>query len=209
MRFKLFEKKTSNLFAENRLLKLAVVVIGVVEIFNSCKIDEAMHYQRTVLVPAGLDRRVTLTGDQACEEYVRIFARQITNLAFTYNTASARGQFGELLQWFAPEQFPQAKQEFFSLADTIERTKLSSSFAITKPIEVDYEKKVLTVEGAQREWVESNFVDTSEKTYFISYKIVDGRFMVVAIDEKKAPAAGSSAAKTQALANGGRTNAPK
>lgn len=198
MRLTLFEKMTSNLFAENRLLKFVVVVIGAVELYNANQIDQAMRHQRTVLVPAGLDRRVTLTDDHASAEYVRMFARQVANLAFTYNTASARGQFGELLQWFVPESFPQAKQAFFALADTIERTRLSSSFAITKPIDVDPEKRVITVEGAQRQWVESNFVDTSEKTYFITYQLVEGRFMVVSLDEKKSPAA-----KPQAAATGG------
>lgn len=184
MKFKLFEKLTSNLLGENKLLKFVVVIIGCVELYNSHKIDKAMKYQRTVLVPVGLDQRVTLVGDRASVEYLRVFARVVSNLAFNYNTASARGQFGELLQFFTPETFPAAKTEFYSLADTIERTKVSSSFVISKSAEVDSDKQTITVTGMQRQWVDANFIDTSEKVYQISFSVIDGRFMVTGISEK-------------------------
>jgi len=184
MRFKLFEGILGNLRGENKLLKFVVVVIGCVELWNSHKIDEAMKYQRTILVPAGLDRKVTITGDRASEEYIRIFARTVSSLAFNYSSATARGQFGELLQYFTADTFPVAKAAFYSMADTIERTRVSSSFVISKSIDIDSAKQTISVTGIQRQWVESNFIDTSEKTYMISFKLVDGRFAVTAITEK-------------------------
>lgn len=205
MKFKLFEKLTSNLRGENKLLKFVVVVIGCVELYNTHQINKAMKYQRTVLVPVGLDQRVTLVGDRASEEYLRIFARNVSNLAFNYNTASARGQFGELLQFFSPETFPAAKTEFYSIADTIERTRVSSSFVISKPTEVDSEKQTITVAGVQRQWVDSNFIDTAEKVYQISFKLLDGRFMVTGITEKQHGPAASKPNEAQAQASGTST----
>jgi len=204
MTFKLFEKLMSNLRGENKLLKFVVVVIGCIELYNTHKIDKAMKYQRTVLVPIGLDQRVTLVGDRAPVEYLRVFARTVSNLAFNYNTASARGQFGELLQYFSPETFPAAKAEFYTLADTIERTRVSSSFVISKPAEVDSDKQTITVTGLQRQWVDTNFIDTAEKIYLISFKMVDGRFMVTGIAEKQQGRAATKAdAQTSAQAAGG------
>lgn len=185
MRFKLFEKLMSNLMGENKLLKFVVVVIGCVELWNSHKIDKAMKYQRTVLVPAGLNQKVTIVGDRASDEYLRVFARIVSNLAFNYNSSSARGQFGELLQYFTPEAFPAAKSAFYSMADTIERTRVSSSFVISRPAEIDSDKQTIAVTGAQRQWVDSNFIDVAEKTYLISFKMIDGRFAVTAITEKR------------------------
>ena len=186
MRFSLFEQLMSNLRSENKLLKFVVVVIGCVQLWNSHKIDTAMKYQRTILVPLGLDQRVTIVGDRASDEYLKVFTRIISNLAFNYNSASARGQFGELLQYFTPETFPAAKTAFYSMADTIERTRVSSSFVISKPVETDSEKQTMKVTGIQRQWVESNFIDTAEKIYLISFKMTDGQFRVTAISEMKA-----------------------
>lgn len=198
MRFKVFERLVSNLKGENKLLKFVVVVIGCVELYNSHKIDLAMKYQRTVLIPAGLDQKVTIVGDRASEEYLRVFARVIANLAFNYNSASARAQFGELLQYFTPETFPAAKTAFYSMADTIERTRVSSSFVISKPAEIDSDKMIMTLTGVQRQWVESNFIDTAEKTYEVGFKIVDGRFTVTGITEKKKGSTTSTTAKASA-----------
>lgn len=185
MTLKVFEKLMSNLLGENKLLKFFVVVIGCIELWNSHKIDLAMKYQRTILVPDGLDQRVTIVGDRASEGYLRVFARVVSNLAFSYSSASARGQFGELLQYFTPDSFPAAKSAFYSMADTIERTRVSSSFVINRPAEIDSDKKTITVTGTQRQWVESNAIDVAEKTYIISFKMIDGRFAVTAITEKK------------------------
>lgn len=184
MKFKLFEGLVGNLKGENKLLKFVVVVVGCVELYNSHKIDLAMKYQRTIIVPSGLDQKVTIVGDRASEEYLRVFARVVTNLAFNYSTASARGQFGELLQYFTPDTFPAAKTAFYSMADTIERTKVSSSFVISKPAEIDSDKHIMTITGLQRQWVEANAFPTAEKTYEIGFKITDGKFAVTGITEK-------------------------
>lgn len=184
MRFKMFELLMSNLKGENKLLKFVVVIIGCVELWNSHKIDLAMKYQRTILVPTGLDHRVTIVGDRASDEYLRIFARVISNLAFNYNTSAVRSQYGELLQYFTADTFPAAKTAFYSMADTIERTRVCSSFVIDKPIEIDSDKQTILVTGIQRQWVESNFIDNAEKSYVISFKMTDGKFSVTAIAEK-------------------------
>ena len=209
MKFKLFEQMMSNLRSENKLLKFVVIVIGCVQLWNSHKIDTAMKYQRTILIPLGLDQKVTIVGDRASDGYLKVFARIISNLAFNYNSASARGQFGELLQYFTPETFPAAKTEFYSMADTIERTRVSSSFVISKPVEIDSEKQTMKVTGTQRQWVESNFIDTSEKNYLIAFQMTDGQFRVTSITERKVNGAvvneGSSAAngETGASVTGG------
>ncbi len=184
MKLTIFEGKMGNLLAENRLLKFTVVVIGISTIWLGWRVDNAVHHQRTIIMPASLDRRISITDSYASEDYVRSFARTISGLAFNYNPTSARGQFGELLQYFTPDTFPAAKQSFFAMAETIERTKVSSSFVINRPIEVDTTKNVMSVSGTLRQWVDTTFNDVSEKTYQISYAITEGRFFLTAITEK-------------------------
>lgn len=205
----LFEKKMSNLFAENRLLKFYAACMTMGMFWLGYQVNDAVHHQRTILVPAGLDRKVSITDGYASEDYIKLFARNITNLAFTYNSGGARGQFGELLSYFTADTFPAAKKAFYELADTIERTRLSSSFAINRPIEVDVNKGVITIVGSQRQWVDSNFVDAAEKTYGISYKLLDGRFFVTSIDEiKNGPSTQKSNAQNQTSAQGIKVDRP-
>src|ERR1700694_4033128 len=152
----IFEKLLSNVVAENRIYKFCTICLTVSLIWQQFEIRDAMHHQRTILVPSNIDRRVTITDGYASPEYVITFAREIVNLAFTYNNASARFQFGELLQQYATGSFVSAKKSFYEMADTIERSRTSSMFIISQPIVADVVKNQLTVIGTQRQWVDVN-----------------------------------------------------
>lgn len=188
MLFKVFEKKMNNILLENGLLKFVVIVIGIAVIINSFEVRRALKSQRTILVPANLDRKVQLQGDYASEDYIKVFARNLSNLAFTYSYGNARGQYSELLQYFTPDAFTQTKQAFNSLVETIETTKTSSAFLMQELI-VNPERGTIIVKGTQRQWVDNAFVDTSQKSYQLGYKILDGRFFLTSLFEEKAAAA--------------------
>lgn len=83
MRLNLFLQKTSNIVAENRLLKFVVVVIGVAAIANAVMTYRALNYQRTIIVPRSLKSRIEITGDRVSEEYVKAFSRYIAALSFS------------------------------------------------------------------------------------------------------------------------------
>ena len=184
MGIKFFEGRLSNLIMDNLLLKFAVVVIGLTQIFLGIKVTQAMKYQKTIIIPAGYDRRVVISGDNVSEDYVRMFTRNICNLAFNYSYSQARTQFGELLSYYDAEAFPAAKEMFSGLATTIETTKTGSTFVIYEP-KVDAQKGIVSVKGVQKIYIDSAFVDTQQKTYLIAYKVVDGQFKVLSITDDK------------------------
>lgn len=179
-----YEHSLSNLIRNNFIFIFWGVLITCAIIFLGFKVDRAMKYQRTILVPDHFSRRVEITDDHIPLGILEDYTESITGYAFNYNPATARGRFGKLLQYFHPDDFASAKQTFYELADTVERTKLSSSFVVNKPIEIDTEKKVITVSGAARLWVDSKFIDTDDKTYFITYQITNSMFQVKSIEEK-------------------------
>lgn len=180
-----FESKKANYTAIIRILAFFVLLIGCLELLNYRKLDTALHSHRTELVPAGLDRRVYVGDDGASDDYFRCFVRNINDLYLNYNPGSARRQFGELLQYFTPEQFPVKLAEYKSLADSIERIKVSSQFVISRDPEVNQEKKTITITGTQRQWVESQAAVPEEKTYLITYAMASGHFQLVDIVEVK------------------------
>lgn len=188
MRLKVFENSVSNLWAENRLVKFVVVVIACVQIYNAVVLKSVMNNRLTVLVPAGLDKRVQIQGDRASADYIRMFARVTSNLAFNYQYNTAKGQFTELLSFFSPESYPIAEKAFRDLASSIETNKVNSSFTITKSIVVDPDKGTISVGGVQRQWVDGlGYIDpknsTGLKSYIIAYKFIDGRFNITNIME--------------------------
>lgn len=184
MRLDLFVQRTSNIVAENRLLKFVVVCIGLMQLVNSYMVYDTYHSQRVILVPPDLKSRVEISGKGASDEYVKEFTRYALGLSLNYSPATARAQFDELLALYDPEVFPAAKRAYYDLAETIEMTGVTSIFHI-QGISVSGDSSRIEVKGLKRLFAEDRMTEEGFKTYFIDYRISNSRFMIVNISEKE------------------------
>jgi conjugal transfer pilus assembly protein TraE len=184
MKMNIFMQKTSNLMAENRLLKFAVLVIGITVIYNTFMVRHALHTHRTILVPPAIKSTMEIHGNSASDAYIKHFTRYIMGLAFQYSPATARYQFEELLSMFSPSSFPRAQKMFYDLADTIETAQISNVFYIQKMV-LDSARKQVEVTGLKRQYVHDVKSEEGTKTYIVVYEFEDGRFMIADISEKE------------------------
>lgn len=189
MNLDIFLQKSSNIFAENRLLKFVVVALGIAVVINTAGLFMALNSQRVILVPPVVNSKISVSGDKASDEYLKEFARYILNLALTYNPVNARSQFSELLAVYDPAQFQASRKELYELADKIENTKASSAFYIQSIIN-DTEKRRLEVTGTKKTYMVDQKAEDTLKVYLIEYRIDNGKFILVRLYEK--PAQGES-----------------
>jgi conjugal transfer pilus assembly protein TraE len=182
MNLEIFEKMTSNLFVENRLLKFGLVIMLIATISNHMLLRSAMNTHKTILVPAQLNTRVQILGDKASDEYIKMFAQVVSGLAFTYTPGTVANNFGELLTMFSPEAYPQTKKILTDLAGSIVAQKVSNVFYI-QTINVDSAKNTFEITGQQVRWVEGSVVENVAKGYECGYKVTDGRFMLTSLSE--------------------------
>ncbi|MRR59026.1 MAG: pilus assembly protein [Deltaproteobacteria bacterium] len=189
MNLDIFLQKSSNIFAENRLLKFVVVALGVAVVINTAGLFMALNSQRVILVPPVVNSKISISGDKASDEYLKEFARYILNLALTYNPVNARSQFSELLAVYDPAEFQASRKELYELADKIENTKASSAFYIQAIIN-DTEKRRLEVTGTKKTYMVDQKAEDALKVYLIEYRIDNGKFILVRLYEK--PAQGES-----------------
>ena len=189
MNLDIFLQKSSNIFAENRLLKFVVVALGIAVVINTAGLFMALNSQRVILVPPVVNSKISVSGDKASDEYLKEFARYILNLALTYNPVNARSQFRELLAVYDPAQFQASRKELYELADKIENTKASSAFYIQSIIN-DTEKRRLEVTGTKKTYMVDQKAEDTLKVYLIDYRIENGKFILVRLYEK--PAQGES-----------------
>ena len=189
MNLDIFLQKSSNIFAENRLLKFVVVALGIAVVINTAGLFMALNSQRVILVPPVVNSKISISGDKASDEYLKEFARYILNLALTYNPVNARSQFSELLAVYDPAQFQASRKELYELADKIENTKASSAFYIHSIIN-DAERRRLEVTGTKKTYMVDQKAEDAQKVYLIEYRIENGKFILVRLYEK--PAQGES-----------------
>ncbi|PIP41788.1 MAG: pilus assembly protein [Desulfobacterales bacterium CG23_combo_of_CG06-09_8_20_14_all_51_8] len=185
MKLETFIQTSSNLYAENRLLKFVVVCIGIAVIINSFFSYAALQYQKVVILPPVVDKRITISGNEVNEDYVRLFTRYAMTLLNTYTTGSAQGQFEEFVEnLVTPEFYPDIRDTLFGLVDTIKRLNITSAFYPQK-IDVDMENKTITVLGVKKEFTNTTLVEDGKRQYNITYVIVNGRFYIDDIKELK------------------------
>ena len=185
MNLDIFLQKSSNIFAENRLLKFAVVALGIAVVINTAGLFRALNSQRVILVPPTINSRISISGDKASDEYLKEFTRYILSLALTYNPVNARSQFSELLAVYDPAEFQASRKELYELADKIENTKASSAFYI-HAINNDLEKYRLEVTGTKKTYMVDQKAEDTLKVYIIDYRFDNGKFILIRLFEKPA-----------------------
>ena len=181
MRISDYLQKSSALFDENRLLKFCLVCLTIAFCYNSLQVHRAVNYQRTILIPPKLSSEIEFIQGKPNEKYIRDISRTIANLAGTWSPATARGNFEELLYYFAPESFPQASERWYSLASRAEEGLVSSSFYLEK---ISFDDAVIELFGQLVQYTGNTPLENTSRTYLVKYRVDQGRFYVLSIQEK-------------------------
>lgn len=181
MRLETYMNRVSNTYAENRVLKFFIIVIGLTVFWNTIRIEEAVNRQRTILVPPVMTTPLEISGESASDRTIDAYARYVTGLIGNFTPSTARRQFDALLTLFTPESFQGMKTLLYDLADRIETTQVTNAFFIQQ-VRVVPER--IEVRGINRQFSERASLGETMRTYLIDYRIINGRFSLIDISEK-------------------------
>lgn len=182
MKFKFLLNRTDNVFAENRLLKFSLMVLLIGFFGQGIMTYAAVRYKTVVIIPPNLTQEVEITNGIPSDEYVKAVVRDINFLAFEYTPAVARSNFNELLSYYGPTEYPSASTRWYNLADRIETSRISSTMPI-EGIEIDPAKNKVWVSGTRTLYTDNQIAEQKKKVFTFNYKIVRGRFNLIAIEE--------------------------
>lgn len=174
------EKK--NTIAENKLLKFVIVVLTIGLILNAFMTVMLFRRARTIVVPPVVNARFEISGKIMSDEYLRMMTRYVVGLALNYTPSSARTNFEELLTICDPTTYDEKKAEFYSLAETVETTKLTSHFLI-QTMSVDDGKRQIEIQGPRKQLANGQKIKEGMETYTIDYSNNNGRFAIVKISQ--------------------------
>ncbi|ABL01370.1 type IV conjugative transfer system protein TraE [Pelobacter propionicus] len=173
----------SNLYGQNRLLKFVVVVLGITTVVNTYMIRNAQQMEKVVIIPSVINDKMWLSGTKASDEYVKQFARDVSNMFLTYHPSNVRTNFNDLLAMYDPSEFAEAQRVLYNLAERIEESKAASGFYITKLVNNE-EKHQLEITGSKTMIINGKVTDNSIKIYLLDYKIESGKFCILRFMEK-------------------------
>lgn len=178
MKFKKFLNDFGNIKQENKLLKFVIVVLAITVMYSFFYVDKSMKREKIIIIPPNASSQMVFIGNKPNKAYFEQMSRYIISLALDYTSATARGQFAELLTLFTPDAFKEYQPVFYNLADRIQSAgNISNSFYITD-IKVYPKKKKIIVTGSIYTYSSGSLLTQKVCQYQIGYKIQAGRFLI-------------------------------
>lgn len=185
MKFKRFLNEHENVKQENKLLKAVIVILAITVMYSLYYVDRSSQREKIIIIPPQLHSRIVFNGDMPDKAYFDEMARYVISLALDYTSATARGQFAELLTLFAPSAFKEYQPVFYNLADRVQAAgNISNAFYITS-IKVYPKKKKIIVSGVNYTYSADTLLTQKVSQYQIGYKIQAGRFLITSFGEVK------------------------
>lgn len=179
-----FVQHSSNIFAENRLLKFGfacVTVIMLVLFYRIITIDDAVKER---LIPLGAQGDLVISGNSASDDYLVSMGKYIVYMLGNYHAGSIRGQLNELLKIYHPTTYTQTRDAFNEVADRAERYA-SVSFAVQwdsgRPIALT--DSTIEVRARRLRIVGDSVPRKETVTFRIHYVIEQGRFWIRNVEE--------------------------
>lgn len=114
-----FLQGSSNLFEENRLLKVAIAGLFGITCVLGAVIYATSQNQRTIVIPFGAGGDLYVTGSTPSEAYLRTMTRHIVALSGTYSPYSADRQFQELLSLVHPSAYNGVRDSLNHILDEL------------------------------------------------------------------------------------------
>ncbi len=172
----------ANMYGQNRLLKFVIVTLGIAVVISSVLSYQALKYQKIVILPPVIDKKMEITGKSVDEEYIRQFTRYIMGLLLTYSPPTVKGQYDEILLHTYPGSYTKFKQKLEDTMADIEKLSVSSAFYM-QSVKVDTASHTIDIGGIKRQYSQDHRVYDGKANYRITYTVVDGRFYVVDFQE--------------------------
>jgi conjugal transfer pilus assembly protein TraE len=185
MKLDIFASQSSNLFAENRLLKFVVAFLAAALMVNSFMVYRAVKYQKVVILPSKEAGPINFVRGRPNDEYTKGLVRDVVDLATTYTPATARQQFSKVLADYSPETYHAAQKAWYMLAGDVEAANTSSVFFIQR---ITLKGNTAKVFGDLQQFAGDVKFVNGTRTYIIRYRFLDGRFQILSFERQKTEA---------------------
>ena len=182
MQIDIYKDDLANKKSENRLLKLALVVVSVGCVVSSYFSVQAVRFQKTIIVPSGFDSRIVIHGNDLNDGYLKHYAKYTLSLIFNYSPANFSDQGNDLLKLCTPGFYPAMRSKLLKMKESVSRLKITSNYN-PKTFSVDKKNRKVIVDGTRLQSVEGREIEVQSKKYTLKYQIIDGRFYVDDIRE--------------------------
>lgn len=175
---------SSNIFAQNKTLKFCLVVLVVLQGYQTVQIGRIDSNTQTVVVPMGKPYQYTLKQDSADETYLVDMSDYIVFLIGNLNADNAEYRLETLLTLFHESTYSKYQKYFKDIKREIQKFKsISYTSELKRPNPVYVKDNVLTVHYLRSRIVGENKKTPEKRVVEIRYGVVKGRFYIYELND--------------------------
>jgi len=178
MDFKIFKNQLARLTAENKLLKFAVILIALSNVYFGSAALKAVREKTVVLYPVGYCEKMQAGAKKPDEIYILQMARFIFDSLLSFTPASIQKQYDAVLAVFDTRTYPKYKKNFTAYIEDVKTSKISSVFLIDK-ISHSPKKRLVKAFGKRLILFGDRPIETKSETFAFTYVYRYGEFRVV------------------------------
>ena len=182
MYIKKFVNYIDNLKAENRLLKFVIVVIGAGCVVSSMVSLKAVRYQKVIILPPAVDKRIVIQGSSVNTEYIELFSKYAMGLLLNYTPQIYDDQITDLLKLTSPRYYPALNRKMIEMKENVKRLTITSVF-YPQILRINQENQEIKILGLRIQTAQGQEIERAEKIYILKYEMINGRFYVDGIEE--------------------------
>jgi len=183
MRLKIYGDKLANTLAENSLLKFCFIVMLVITVINTVVAYQAMSNQKVVILPPVVDHKISIRGNDADDEYLKMMARYAGKLLLDYTPSNVEANFSDFLKLASPDTFSIMRDELDKIIEEVHRLRISSSYHIHQ-IKKLGDTNRLEISGLRTKYADDTRIEQRNEHYILTYEIDDGTFRVTGASKK-------------------------
>jgi conjugal transfer pilus assembly protein TraE len=175
-----FREKWSRLTQENSALKFTIVVLVALIMAMSSIIVFQSKRERTVVVPAFVDKKFYVESDKASAEYIEMMSKYAVELISSFTPQTVEERTADFLRFIAPSYYKDISLSFQKMIDDSKKYVISQYFI---PGEMTMQGNTITIKGILRRYAENRLLEAAVATYRLTYEIQNGRFFITTYEK--------------------------
>ncbi len=171
-----FMEKWSNRELENGLLKFVVVLLAITIIVESGLMIYLYSSQRTVIIPAFVDKKFYVENNKASLEYIEIMSRYAIELISNFTPETVDDRTSEFIRFINPQYYSTVSTQLKAFASEMKRYNISQFFV---PQSLVMKDNKIIIRGILRQFAQDKQISSVPSEYQLEYKINQGRFEIL------------------------------
>jgi len=171
------KRNVDTLRHSNRLLSLAVIVLGLTLLLAIAALSRSAGREKVVVIPATIDRPISVQGDIPSDAYLEQWGLWVAHLMLDVSGASIEVTRQALLKYTLPGSHGTLENRLDFEANRLKRDASSSQFFPSQSV-VSAKANAVAVVGQLDVYINERRTSSSMRSYATEFEFKSGRLFI-------------------------------